>query len=168
MHTSPCKRRRERDAVVDATPTAAPCRGHENTPLTRLTRPPSLDALLCRTGQHSRSVCEASMGVCSCTVRKRGHAFDLRSRAHLEVFSSLLLKTPQRKQRGQRRPIDGRILSRTRSRTRLVSEGRMRAAAYVVDSRCKACERLVCMPLCIIMMCEASMKQVKAAHQQRP
>ena len=44
----------------------------------------------------------------------------------------------------------------------------MRAAAYVVDGRCKACERLVCMPLCILMMCEASMKQVKAAHQQRP
>jgi hypothetical protein len=44
----------------------------------------------------------------------------------------------------------------------------MRAAAYVVDGRCKACERLVCMPLCILMMCEASMKQVKAVHQQRP
>ena len=44
----------------------------------------------------------------------------------------------------------------------------MRAAAYVVDGRCKACERLLCMPPCIIMLCEAAMKQVKAAHQQRP
>ena len=44
----------------------------------------------------------------------------------------------------------------------------MRASVYVVEGRCKACERLVCMPLCILIMCEASMKQVKAAHQQRP
>ena len=102
------------------------------------------------------------------TVRERGHAFDLRSWAHLEGLSSVLLNTPQRRQRGHRRPIDGRILSRTRSHTRSVGEAHMRAAAYVVDGRCKACERLLCMPPCIIMLCEAFMKQVKAAHQQRP
>jgi hypothetical protein len=44
----------------------------------------------------------------------------------------------------------------------------MKAAPYVVDGRCKACKRLICMPPCILMLCEASMKQVKAAHQQRP
>ena len=109
------------------------------------------------------------MGVCSIMHRaERGHAFDLRSRAHLEGLSSLLLQTSWCRQLGERRPIYGRILSRTRARTRSVGEAHMKAAAYVVDGRCKACERLVCMPLCILMMCEASMKQVKAVHQQRP
>jgi hypothetical protein len=44
----------------------------------------------------------------------------------------------------------------------------MRAAAYVVDGRCKAYERRICMPPCVLMLCEAFMKQVKAAHQQQP
>jgi hypothetical protein len=108
------------------------------------------------------------MGVCSCTVCERGHVFDLRSRAHLEGLSSLLLQTHRHRRRGERRPIAGRIRCRTRSRGRSVSEAHMRAAAYVVDDRYKARERLVCMPRCVLMLCKASTKHVKAAHQQRP
>ena len=44
----------------------------------------------------------------------------------------------------------------------------MRAVAYVVDGRFKAYERIICMPPCVLMLCEASMKQVKTAHQQQP
>jgi hypothetical protein len=44
----------------------------------------------------------------------------------------------------------------------------MGVAEYVLDSGCKACERLVCMPPCVLMLCEAFMKRVKVAHQQRP
>ena len=44
----------------------------------------------------------------------------------------------------------------------------MRAASYVVDGRYEACERLVCMPPCVLMLCEASIKCVKVAHHQRP
>ena len=50
MRTIPYERRRERDATVDATPTAVPCRGHESMPVARSSRPPSVETLLCHSG----------------------------------------------------------------------------------------------------------------------
>ena len=164
--TGATRERRKREAADGATPTADTCHEHKSTLAPRSPHPPSVGALLPHAGAYSHSVCEPCVSACACTVRETGHAFDHRSRAHLDGLRSLLVLPPQVRHQAQRQLKDGGLLIHSRPYTRSVDEAHMRPAAYAVDGGCKACKRPTCTHLCAPGLCKVCGKQVNTAHHQ--
>jgi hypothetical protein len=161
------RERRKRDDADGATPIAAPCCAQESLPVAHLPWLPSVVAHLWRARPQSHCVCDACTSVCARIVRERGHAFDHQYRVHPDELRSLLriLTTMDAKTNVSSKTAG--LLIRERPHARSIDEAHMGGPQRTVDGGCRACERPASTQPCVLWLCKACKKQLKAAHHQR-